>query len=205
MYCLYELLYYFCNVSEDKRVRQEEYESNPYIADLVLENDIVPIRFQKSKKKEFLDTEENTFHNISVKGGEYFYDWKDDREFRKLYSGRLNTLRNLSSNAMQMFFFVLEKLQVNKDMIVITVSDFLKYSGFKSRAQYYSATYELVEHKILARSKSSFTFFINPTIVFNGKVDGLLPDAKEEFGKVMRGEKGGARVIIRNKKVDGDI
>ena len=92
--------------------------------------------------------------------------------FTKLFRTDLvNTIRGLNSPAINLFFLIAERLPPNCDHVCITEDDFLDACEYSpgSKRMYYAAVRQLVDKKIIARTKkSSRGYWVNPNIIFNG-------------------------------------
>jgi hypothetical protein len=92
----------------------------------------------------------------------------DKEEFVKIYRSQIQLLFNLSSSAIKVFGYIMESLEINKDLIILDIKEVCRYTGYKTRATIYKALIELLENKFIARTSKPNVYFINPAIFFNG-------------------------------------
>ncbi len=176
-------------MAEAKKPKLQEHKNNPFIEELIKSESIFPRKISHKANKDVWDAENGSMHKMKVITGDFDYDWKDDRKYKKVFDGYAKKVSQLSSTANKMFFFVLEKLPIDRDTVIIKPKEFLEYSGFNARAQYYTAIRELDEAKILAKSEAQGMFYINPCVFFNGRVSKLMPDAQVKYFELAAAEK----------------
>ena len=177
-------------IDDNKTLKDcEEFNDNPFIK-LLLDNEQIQPRKKNVVKRETMDREDGGEGlEVPVFSGDAIYFWFDGRKYSKVFSQNVGLIKGLSSCAMQMFFYILENATVNRDVVYVKPKDFLTFTGMSSRSQYYLAVLELINKKVIAKTKSSGSFFINPLVVFNGNVASILPDSYLEFGRRFVNEK----------------
>jgi hypothetical protein len=161
----------------------KEHDSNPFIEKLVANESIIPCKKTVKKNEKAYLQEGGEEITLPVAKGGAVYFWADERKFSKVFAENVKVLKTLSAAAMQMFLYMVESIKPNSDLVYMKATDFLEYAGMKSRSQYYVAAVELIEKEIIAKTKGSGVFYINPCFVFNGNVAGLLPDASDAYVK----------------------
>jgi hypothetical protein len=92
----------------------------------------------------------------------------DKQEFVKIYKSQIQMLFNLSSSAFKLFGYLMESLEINKDLIMLDIKEACNYTGYKTRSTIYKALTELLDNQFIARTSKPNVFFINPAIFFNG-------------------------------------
>lgn len=92
----------------------------------------------------------------------------DKQEFVKIYKSQIQLLFNLSSSAFKLFGYLMESLEINKDLIIVDIKEACNYTGYKTRSTIYKALAELLDNQFIARTSKPNVFFINPAIFFNG-------------------------------------
>lgn len=173
-----------------------EYMNNPFIEDLLKDETISPRKKNVISHRKMYDVEDGIEAKVPVFKGDAVYFWHDGRKYSKVFPQNVSLVKGLSSCAMQMFFYILENTTVNRDVVYIKPQDFLTFTGMTSRSQYYVAALELINKGILAKTKSSGCFFLNPCVVFNGNIEAILPDSFLAYANKKGEEKG----MIRRKK-----
>lgn len=100
----------------------------------------------------------------------FFHRYKevDKDKFVKLFVNEVQALFDLSKTGLKVFGYVLQSLKINQDLIYIDIEDARNYCGYKSKKQVYKGLSELIGNKIIAMSKRTSLWYINPKIVFNG-------------------------------------
>lgn len=92
----------------------------------------------------------------------------DKEKFIKLFHDNLRIFYQLKSSTFKILLYIFEVLIMNKDHIYFSINDCIEKTHIKSRATITSALSDLIENKIIARTKDHYKYFINPTIFFNG-------------------------------------
>jgi hypothetical protein len=57
---------------------------------------------------------------------------------------------------------------VSKDQVLFDLKDCMKFTGYNSKQSVYLGVSELLKNNFIARTPKAYTFFINPSIFFNG-------------------------------------
>ena len=119
----------------------------------------------------------------------------DSAKYTKYFHGAYKSTMFLPEPANRMYHYILEHIQMGRDIICIKQEDYLLFAGYKvtNRLNYYRGIEGLLQANIIARIAGNTTcFYINPNIIFNGDrtklpnvfyvdKDGVYRGAKEGF------------------------
>jgi len=92
----------------------------------------------------------------------------DNDKFVKIYTGHLGVWFELSVPAQKVLSYILNVLPRNSDMVRMSMDRLKGFTAYKSDTSIYDAINELCNRRIIARSKSTELYFINPGYIFNG-------------------------------------
>ena len=151
-----------------KLSEQEEFLENPFIQKAVEDIRIVKKTQTISTKgrgeiQMIVSGDEVTGHSAFMRIVEV-----DEDKFAKLYLSQLCAFWDLSKPALRVFSYVLTTLQPKKDSFIFLMDECIKYTGYSQRNHIITGLSNLIEAGIIARSKYSFRYFINPLVIFNG-------------------------------------
>jgi intergrase/recombinase len=151
-----------------KLSEQEEFLENPFIQKAVEDIRIVKktqtIRPKgRGEIQMIVSGDEVTGHSAFMRIVEV-----DEDKFAKLYLSQLCAFWDLSKPALRVFSYVLTTLQPKKDSFIFLMDECIKYTGYSQRNHIITGLSNLIEAGIIARSKYSFRYFINPLVIFNG-------------------------------------
>jgi hypothetical protein len=166
----------------------ETFSNNPFIPKTsdVVKNWKIHARKRKSK----YGKGEMASHN----GGEMFEvevliigDWiiNERAEFSKLYPVGRDTMKDLKQAGMKMLCFLLKSLKTDNDIVYLGVEAFLEYSGYENKKSYYEGVFELLKMRFIGRCIREHDYYVNPSMVFNGKRY-KIPVVAEEMKEIIR-------------------
>jgi len=92
----------------------------------------------------------------------------DEKQFAKLYLSNIAAFWNLSKPAIRVFTYIMSTIKPNQDRLYFILEECIEYTGYKSKTMVFTGLAALLENKIIARGRTSFEFYINPMVVFNG-------------------------------------
>lgn len=154
----------------NKITKFEEYSENPFI-----EKVIEDVKVVKKMKTVIPKTGRSEIQMIVSDGGEVtghsaFFQFieVDEEKFAKLYLSQLSSLWNLSKPAIKVFTYILSVLPPKSDKFYFDISECSKYTGYSAKSSIFTGLAELIEAKIIARTKNHYKYYINPLVVFNG-------------------------------------
>ena len=148
-----------------------QYTENPFVENAIQkveENTVSKRRFIKGSKGI-----ESTIVNSDgeITGTTAFLQQVevDEEKFAKLYLSQFAAFWDLSKPAIRVFGYIITNCLIpNKDIFYVDKEEALGYTGYSSERYILTGLSVLCEHGIIARSKNSFKYFINPLVVFNG-------------------------------------
>jgi hypothetical protein len=152
-----------------KITEHSEFIENPFVEKTIQEIQIVK-KTQTIRAKEKSEIKLIIDQNGEIEGHTAFmrYIEVDEEKFTKLYLSEFYLFWELSKPAIRVFGYIMTVLRPNEDFFYFIIDDCLNYTKYKHRNSVLSALSTLIECGIIARSKSSVKFFINPMVVFNG-------------------------------------
>jgi hypothetical protein len=92
----------------------------------------------------------------------------DPTKFVKLYLNDIRVLYDLSKTAIKILSYFMNATKPNKDEVLFIMEECKEFTGLKTDASIYTGLGELIESNIIARTKHSYLYFINPHVFFNG-------------------------------------
>lgn len=91
----------------------------------------------------------------------------DEDEFVKVYMNELRKYLDASKGDMELFFYLVSKLEFNQNYVWFDIDDCLKSTNLSSGTIYRSLA-NLCNAGIIARSDKYYKYFINPIVMFKG-------------------------------------
>jgi len=147
-----------------------QFKENPFI-----ENAIEQIDESTVFKKRFVKGSKGVEQTIINRDGEVTGHTAflqqveiDEDKFAKLYLSQFAAFWDLPKSAIKVFGYIMSELIPNKDYILFDIDEALEYTKYKSKLSVFEGLTKLCEAGILARTKRSTKYFINPLVVFNG-------------------------------------
>jgi hypothetical protein len=144
------------------------YEHNPFWIDVVESKPFNVVIGGNKKKRSALDEEENhawTYIETDYKAKVY-----DTQKFVKLFKIAIEDLKNLSSPAGMILWYLVDNLQEGSDTVRFDVRIYQAEMKYKSKSIIYKSLYDLLKQQFIARKSGSDGFlYINVAKVFNGK------------------------------------
>lgn len=92
----------------------------------------------------------------------------DEKQFAKLYLSNIAAFWDLSKPAIKVFTYIISNIRPNQDRLYFILEECIEYTGYKSKTMIFNGLAALLENRIIARGRTSFEFFINPMVAFNG-------------------------------------
>jgi len=146
------------------------YSENPFIDQMLDEIKI------KHKTQSFKTSENTELVMMNLNDGEIVEKHTavlkkievDETQFRKIYTSQIGALWNLSKAGIRLFSYLIEIMKPNDDRVFFDLDDCMKYCKWTSKPPIYKGLMELIDAKIIARTKHFNLYYVNPSIVFNG-------------------------------------
>lgn len=138
-------------------------------------------------------------------GDSTFVEFKevDEEQFTKLFLKNLKIFFELNNNDLRVLLYIMQMTNPNRDMIVISKVDCMKYTQIKHRDTINRCLDKLLVNRIIAKTTVRNVYFINPHIFFNGdrltfmKVVKRRKENPEEFNKSIE--------IAKNKAIGPNL
>lgn len=92
----------------------------------------------------------------------------DRAQFVKIYTSTIRGWFDLSKTAMKVFSYIACTIKPNQDQFILIFEECMEFTGYKSKKSIIQGLTELIDNDIIARSKTSVMYFINPSFFFNG-------------------------------------
>jgi|ASRO01.1.fsa_nt_gi hypothetical protein len=160
-------------MTKDKRLDLKslpKHVNNPFV-----ENAIKRVEENTVSKKRFLKGSKGVEQTIINRDGEITGHTAflqqvevDEDKFAKLYLSQFSAFFDLTKPAIRVFGYIMTQLIPNKDHVFIVLDDATKYTSYKTKNSVIEGLTRLCEVGILARTTTSFKYFINPLVFFNG-------------------------------------
>lgn len=143
----------------------EMYDDNPFlegVTSIQKRNKIISVGNSKLMVNQESGEAEGTAHFVQM-------ERVDKERFVKVFHDNLKLLFGLKPASCKLVFYIMEQVDQNKAMFILD-KDKLTYGKSKimSRATLYSSIVELINNKIIARSKVINVYYLNPAFFFNG-------------------------------------
>jgi len=152
----------------------EEYRSNPF--EMGLDAFGYVDYKHKARPIEVIDTASGEVMELSKQAKTSVFI-SDSSKYIKLYiEAVFPVVKGFGAPAIQMLLYVMLRLRVNRDVVQIECEDFLLTCGYSltSRKVFFEGLTGLLVAGVIAKSAISKTFYINPTLFFNGNRVNLL-------------------------------
>lgn len=115
----------------------------------------------------------------------------DRATFVKVYTDTIQMMTGMSSKAIKVFYwYVVDNLQKERTDIDFNLDICMEVTQL-SKPTVYAALSELVEHDLIARTRHTWIFYINPNAIFNGNRIRVVNDYLREgsaAAKAMRAQ-----------------
>lgn len=142
----------------------EQFRENPFIPNLLIPRGKKNITIAKSDKaimsRETGEIEENTLF-IGMKKE------LDKDQFVKIFHSQLQVIFDLSKAALKVFGYIASVTEFG-DKILFDIEDCKEYTGYKGLESIYKGLAELLNAEMIARTKQSSVYFINPQVFYKG-------------------------------------
>lgn len=142
----------------------EQFRENPFIPNLLFPRGNKNITIAKTDKaimsRETGEIEENTLF-IGVKKE------LDKDQFVKIFHSQLQVIFDLSKAALKVFGYIASVTEFG-DKILFDLEDCKNYTGYKGLEAIYKGISELLNAEMIARTKQSNVYFINPQVFYKG-------------------------------------
>ena len=143
---------------------------NPFAGDLVKEMTV-------KQKRRYLKSDDKSSAMVVVQSdtGEQlaeaqFYEIEevDDSQFVKIFANFFSAQTGLSRSGRAVLNYIMTEMEARRDTVVIRTDKALSYLGVSTHKPLYRGLADLLQNGVIARTKYTDEYFINPLIMFNG-------------------------------------
>lgn len=113
------------------------------------------------------------------------WTFTDTEKFAKFFISDQTIFFKLRKPAIRVFLYLAYNIPKNKDKIYFNFNECRKFTQYSTNRSIYQGLSDLIENNVIARGHSSYIYFINPSVFFNGDRSKLL----EEFDQASKKEK----------------
>jgi hypothetical protein len=144
--------------------------ANPFAEDLVKEMTV-------KQKRRYLNSDNKSSAMVVVQSdtGEQlaeaqFYEIEevDDSQFVKIFANFFSAQTGLSRSGRAVLNYIMTEMEARRDTVVIRTDKALSYLGVATHKPLYRGLADLLANGVIARTKYTDEYFINPLIMFNG-------------------------------------
>lgn len=90
------------------------------------------------------------------------------KKFAKIYLSQFAAFWELSKPAIRVFGYIITMIKPNQDRFIFRMDEALKHTKYTHENSILTGLSNLVECKIIARTRYDWEYFINPLVAFNG-------------------------------------
>lgn len=141
-----------------------ENDENPFLANLLIPKGKRNVIISKDESRILVNSatgeEEETLH-LAVKKE------LDKEQFVKLFHSQLQALFDLSKAALKVFAYFASETTFN-DRIIFDLDKCKEFTKYSATDTIYRAIGELLKAEIIARTKASNIYYINPSVFYRG-------------------------------------
>lgn len=152
---------------DNKLIKLNDYtthESNPYVKGLLIPKRRKTVVLATDKNYMVVDTDSGEEKTAFIATKEVI----DKEKYVKLFKEQLKIIFNLSQAGIRLLGYFMDSTRISEDIVIFNIEKCIAYTGYKSKEPIYRGIKELLDNDIIARTKESNLYFINPTVFFNG-------------------------------------
>jgi hypothetical protein len=154
---------------EDKKLSDFDFHSvNPFRGQLMKEVQLSTERaVMGTKIVDFIDQDSGEIRSSELR---YMGHEKvvDRTTFMKLYISNLDVFFGFSKTAQKVLKYFIAVLKRDKDDVTFDLSQCIELSGLRGKSSVYKGIAELLQKEVIAKGPNETTYFINPSVIFNG-------------------------------------
>lgn len=149
----------------------KSWKENPFIektVEAVSEHTVVQRKFARSEMS-------NKAAIVNTGNGEIVgetalltYKTVDNEQFAKVYTKGVAKWSGMTPATASVFEYILNSLKPNEDRVMVYEPVFLEENPNLSKNSFYRAIAWLIKNEFIAKSVFPSTYYINPTLFFNG-------------------------------------
>jgi hypothetical protein len=142
---------------------------NPFADDLVKEMTV------KQKRRYLNSDNKMSAMVVQSETGEQlaeatFYEIEevDDSQFVKIFANFFSTQHGLSKSGREVLNYIMTEIEARRDTVQIRAEKAMSFLGYATHKPLYRGLADLLNNDVIARTKWTDEYFINPLIMFNG-------------------------------------
>lgn len=148
----------------------EKFEENPFMPALIQD---MAVR----NKKQYLRSDNGNKSMVVVhddsqtplaQTGFFKIEEVDQSQFVKIFVSSIAEQKELTTQGRNLMFYFMTIMRPGSDTVRVRIEEALKFLDYKAKRSYFMGVANLLERKIIARTKYDDEFYINPLIMFNG-------------------------------------
>ena len=148
----------------------EKYEENPFMPALIKD---MAVR----NRKQYLQSDNGNRSMVVVhddsqtplaQTGFFKVEEVDQSQFVKIFVSNIAEHNDLTTQGRNLMFYLMTLMRPSSDTVRVRIDEALKFLGYKAKRSYFMGVANLLERKIIARTKYDDEFYINPLVMFNG-------------------------------------
>jgi hypothetical protein len=113
----------------------------------------------------------------------------EKEKFIKVFVDDLAPFLGLNTNGHKVLYYVFTKLEMGKDFIYFDYDEAKSFTKIKSDANIVRGISDLIKNNLIARTKKTYMYFINPTVFFNGDRINFVKSIRRKKDKSYKDEK----------------
>lgn len=156
-------------MNEEKKLSDFDFNSvNPFRGQLMKEVKLSTERaVMGTKIVDFIDEDSGEVRSSELRymGHEKIVD---RTTFMKLYISNLDVFFDFSKTAQKVLKYFIGVLKRDRDDVNFDLSQCIELSGLRGKSSVYKGIAELLQKGVIAKGPNETTYFINPSVIFNG-------------------------------------
>lgn len=153
-----------------KSIRKHpQYEENPFVENAIREIEITKrTKVQRATNQSVIQHVVNQDGELTGHTAFLQYIEVDEEKFAKIYLSQFASFWELSKPAIRVFGYIITMIKPNQDRFIFRMDEALKHTKYTHENSILTGLSNLVECKIIARTRYDWEYFINPLVAFNG-------------------------------------
>lgn len=156
-------------MNEEKKLSDFDFNSvNPFRDQLMKEVKLSTERaVMGTKMMDFIDTDTGDVNTAEIR---YMGHEKvvDRTQFMKIYLSNLDVFFNFTRTAQKVLKYFIGVLKKDRDEVTFNLAECIDASGLKGKSSVYKGIAELLQKEVIAKGPNETTYFVNPSVMFNG-------------------------------------
>ena len=148
----------------------QKFEENPFmdamIQDMAVRNKKQYLRSDNGNKSMVVVHDDT--QTPLAQTGFFKIEEVDQSQFVKIFVNGIAEQKDLTTQGRNLMFYFMTIMRPGSDTVRVRIDEALKFLDYKAKRSYFMGVANLLERKIIARTKYDDEFYINPLIMFNG-------------------------------------